>query len=83
MQNIHDIKVFVCVVGVVISALLIYGVNRQCRWLIDPPQWMFAFYFPATVKITLGPKYVLSGAYLSIYGGFLMSLVGLIQVLFE
>jgi hypothetical protein len=25
MQNIHDIKVFVCVVGVVISALLIYG----------------------------------------------------------
>lgn len=43
----------------------------------------FAFYLPATVKITLGPKYVLSAAYLSIYGGFLMSVVGLIQVLFE
>jgi hypothetical protein len=25
MQNIYDIKVFVCVVGAVISALLIYG----------------------------------------------------------
>jgi tellurite resistance protein TehA-like permease len=54
MQNIHDIKVFACVVGVAISALLIYGLNRQWRWLIDPPEWMFAFYFPATVKITWG-----------------------------
>ncbi len=36
MQNIHDIKVFACVVGVAISALLIYGLNRQWRWLIDP-----------------------------------------------
>jgi hypothetical protein len=49
MQNIYDIKVFVCVVGAVISALLIYGLNRQWRWLIDPPEWTFAFYFPATV----------------------------------
>ena len=81
MQNIHDIKVFACVIGV--SALLIYGLNRQWRWLIDPPEWMFAFYFPATVKITLGPKYVLSAAYLSIYGALLISSVGLIQVLLE
>lgn len=83
MQDIHDIRVFVCAVGVAISTLLIYGLNRQWRWLIDPPEWMFAFYFPATVKITLGQKYVLSAAYLSIYGGLLMSLVGLIQALLE
>jgi hypothetical protein len=83
MHNIHDIEVFVCAVGVAISALLIFGFNRQWLWLIDPPEWMFAFYFPAIVKITLGPKYVLDEAYLSAYAGLVMSLIGLIQALLQ
>jgi hypothetical protein len=65
MQNIYDIKVFVCVVGAVISALLIYGLNRQWRWLINPQNGRLPFTFPQPYKITLGPKYVLSAAYFS------------------
>ena len=82
MQNIDDIKVFVCVVGVAISALLVFGLNRQWHWITDPPEWMGVFYFPAFVKAIWGSQYAPITAYLTIYGGLVMSLISLIQVLF-
>jgi hypothetical protein len=82
MKEIHNIVILFCVIGVAINALLVFGLNRQWGWVIDPPTWMAVFYFPAFVKVIFGPQYVLTTSYLTAYGGLVMSLASLIQVLF-
>ena len=72
------LEVIVCGINVIIGAVLVYGLKRQWRWLTDPPEWMFAFYFPAIVKIVHGPKHVPLFAYIAVYGTLLMSLACLI-----
>ena len=58
------VEVVVCGIAVFLGGLQVYGLKREWRWLIDPPGWLFAFYFPAAVKILHGPKYVQGSAYL-------------------
>ena len=75
------IVVFANLIGLAFGVLLVYGLKRKWRWVVDPPEWTFAIYLPAVVKIVWGPKYVLSVAYITAYGSLIMSLIGLIQTL--
>jgi hypothetical protein len=81
-DNFLDIIViFANLIGLAFGVLLVYGLKQKWRWVVDPPKWAFAIYFPAVVKIVWGPKYVLSVAYITAYGSLIMSLIGLIQTL--
>jgi hypothetical protein len=78
---IDVIIVFANLIGLAFGVLLVYGLKQKWRWVVDPPEWAFAIYLPAVVKIVWGPKYVLSVAYITAYGSLIMSLIGLIQTL--
>lgn len=67
----------------VYGGVLIYGLKQKWSWVIDPPEWLFAFYFPATVKILYGPKAVLAAAYTTAWLAFVVGLVCLIPPLVD
>jgi hypothetical protein len=58
--------------------VLIYGVKRKWSWVTDPPEWMFAFYFPATVKTLYGTRAIEAAAYITAWLYFVLGLVGFI-----
>ena len=53
---IDVILVFANLIGLAFGVLLVYGLKQKWRWVVDPPGWAFAVYFPAVVKIVWGPK---------------------------
>ena len=65
------------------GGVLIYGLKRKWHWVTDPPEWLFAFYFPATVKILCGPKAVSAAAYITAWGHFVIGVVCLIPPLVD
>ena len=49
----------------------------------DPPEWMFAIYFPTVVKMVWGLKHVRRFAYVTAYGYIVMGLLCLAQSLLD
>ena len=69
------LELFVCVLGIAFGAILVYGLKQQWPWIYDPPEWMFAIYFPTVIKMMWGPKYVPRFAYLTAYGYIILSII--------
>lgn len=63
------------VMNTLYGGVLIYGLKRKWHWVTDPPEWMFAFYFPATVKILYGTRAVEAAAYINAWLSFVFGLV--------
>lgn len=74
---------FVCAIGVAFGAVVVYGLKQQWHWVTDPPEWMFAIYFPTVVKMVWGLKHVRRFAYLTAYGYIVMGLICLTQSLLD
>src|SRR4029079_10097924 len=64
-----------CTAGLAFGAVLVYGLKRDWPWITDPPEWMFAIYLPAVIKMLWGPKHVRRFAYLTAYGYVVMSII--------
>jgi hypothetical protein len=69
------LDLFFCTAGLVFGAVLVYGLKREWPWVLDPPEWMFAIYLPAVIKMIWGPKHVRRFAYLTAYGYVVMSII--------
>lgn len=69
------LKAIVFGMSTIYGGVLIYGLKQKWRWVTDPPVWMFAFYFPATVKILYGTRAVEAAAYITAWFNFVFGLV--------
>ncbi|NOT23911.1 MAG: hypothetical protein HOP22_14485 [Nitrospiraceae bacterium] len=69
------LDLFVCTIGLVFGAVLVYGLKQDWPWITDPPEWMFAIYLPTIVKMVWGPKHVRRVAYVTAYGYIVMSII--------
>jgi len=74
-MDFNAVKAIVFGLSAIYRGVLIYGLKQKWRWVTDPPEWMFAFYFPAMVKVRYGPKSVEASAYINAWLHFIVGLV--------
>lgn len=74
-MDLNAVKALLFGLSAIYGGVLIYGLKRKWYWVTDPPEWMFAFYFPAMVKVRYGPRAVESSAYITAWLHFVLGLV--------
>lgn len=82
-MDMNLLKAIVFGMSTIYGGVLIYGLKQKWRWVTDPPEWMFAFYFPATVKVCYGQKSVEAAAYATAWLHFVLGAVCLIPPLVD
>ena len=65
------------------GVLILLGVKRRWRWLMDPPDWLFAVHFPSFVKRLYGRRFVIAVTLVLAWFAITLGVFGLIKDLVE
>jgi len=55
-ERMHDVSLGL--LGILVGSLLVVGVRRRWRWLVDPPEGLCLLYSQSFIKVVAGTRFL-------------------------